>query len=51
WPQLPSRLRSAVRSDISRLLDNGKTRAQIIEAGYSAGVVNQALRDLGRSVA
>ncbi|PLU11117.1 hypothetical protein BMJ31_30145, partial [Sinorhizobium medicae] len=45
------RLRSAVRSDISRLLDNGKTRAQIIEAGYSAGVVNQALRDLGRSVA
>lgn len=49
WPQLPSRLRSAVRSDISRLLDSGNARAQIIEAGYSAGVVNQALRDLGRS--
>lgn len=51
WPQLPSRLRSAIRSDIRRLLDGGKTRAQILEAGYSAGVVSQALRDLGRTVA
>ena len=51
WPQLPSRLRSAIRSDIGRLLDSGKARAQILEAGYSAAVVNQALRDLGRSVA
>ncbi|MDW9888868.1 hypothetical protein GOC28_08255 [Sinorhizobium meliloti] len=51
WPQLPSRLRSAVRSDIRRLLDSAKTRAQILDAGYSASVVNQALRDLGRSVA
>ena len=51
WPQLPSRLRSAIRSDIGRLLDSGKARAQILEAGYSAAVVNQTLRDLGRSVA
>ncbi|MCM5689137.1 hypothetical protein M8037_10040 [Sinorhizobium meliloti] len=51
WPQLPSRLRSAIRSDIGRLLDSGKARAQILEAGYSAGVVNQALRDLGRTAA
>ncbi|WP_248447276.1 hypothetical protein [Sinorhizobium meliloti] len=51
WPQLPSRLRSAVRADIGRQLDSGKNRAQILEAGYSASVLNQALRDLGRSVA
>ncbi|MGH0227889.1 hypothetical protein NKZ03_17510 [Sinorhizobium meliloti] len=51
WPQLPSRLRSAIRSDIGRLLDNGKARGQLVEAGYSAAVVNQALRDLGHSVA
>jgi hypothetical protein len=51
WPQLPSRLRSAVRADIGRQLDCGKGRAQILEAGYSASVLNQALRDLGRSVA
>ncbi|MDX0849187.1 hypothetical protein GOD74_12275 [Sinorhizobium medicae] len=51
WPQLPSRLRSAIRSDIGRLLDSGKARTQILEAGYSAAVVNQALPDLGRSVA
>ncbi|WP_457660985.1 hypothetical protein [Sinorhizobium medicae] len=51
WPQLPSRLRSAIRSDIVRLLDSGKARGQLLETGYSAAVVNQALRDLGRSVA
>ncbi len=51
WPQLPSRLRSAVRADIGRQLDSGKGRAQILEAGYSASVLNQALRDLGRSAA
>ncbi|MQW00218.1 hypothetical protein GHK46_23680 [Sinorhizobium medicae] len=51
WPQLPSRLRSAIRSDIFRLLESGKSRGQLIEAGYSAAVVNQALRDLGHSVA
>ncbi|PLU26038.1 hypothetical protein BMJ27_34725, partial [Sinorhizobium medicae] len=44
-------LRSAIRSDIGRLLDSGKARGQLLEAGYSAGIVNQALRDLGRSVA
>ncbi|MDE4595914.1 hypothetical protein [Sinorhizobium meliloti] len=51
WPQLPSRLRSAIRSDIFRLLESGKSRGQLVEAGYSAAVVNQALRDLGHSVA
>ncbi|MQV96273.1 hypothetical protein GHK46_02110 [Sinorhizobium medicae] len=51
WPQLPSRLRSAIRSDVGRLLDSGKGQGQLLEAGYSAAVVNQALRDLGRSVA
>ncbi|WP_026616386.1 hypothetical protein [Ensifer aridi] len=50
WPQLPSRLRSAIRSDVGRLLDAGKGRTEILEAGYSSEVLNQALRDLGRSV-
>ncbi|WP_085032260.1 hypothetical protein [Ensifer aridi] len=50
WPQLPSRLRSAIRSDVGRLLDAGKGGTEILEAGYSSEVLSQALRDLGRSV-
>lgn len=51
WQQLPSRLRSAIRSDVGHLADQKKTREQIVALGYSVEILGQALRDLGRKVA
>jgi len=51
WQQLPSRLRSAIRSDVGRLADQKKTREQIVALGYSVELLGQALRDLGKTVA
>lgn len=51
WQQLPSRLRSAIRSDIGRLADQKKTREQIVAFGYSVEILGQALRDLGKTIA
>ncbi|WDZ75453.1 hypothetical protein PWG15_12585 [Ensifer adhaerens] len=50
WQQLPSRLRSAIRSDVGHLADH-KTREQIVALGYSVEILGQALRDLGRKIA
>lgn len=51
WQQLPSRLRSAIRSDVGRLADQRKTREEIVALGYSVEILGQALRDLGKKVA
>lgn len=51
WQQLPSRLRSAIRSDVGHLVDQKKTREQIVALGYSVEILGQALRDLGRKIA
>ncbi len=50
WQQLPSRLRSAIRSDVGRLVDQKKTREQIVALGYSVEILGQALRDLGKTI-
>ncbi|MEI2299337.1 hypothetical protein [Ensifer sp. MJa1] len=50
WQQLPSRLRSAIRSDVGRLADQKKTREQIVALGYSVEILGQALRDLGKTI-
>lgn len=47
WEHLPVRIRSAVRTDIGRMLVAGKSKAEIMEAGYSAITAERALRDLG----
>ncbi|ANK73606.1 hypothetical protein FA04_13845 [Ensifer adhaerens] len=51
WQQLPSRLRSAIRSDVGHLADQKKTREQIVALGYSTEILGQALRDLGKKIA
>jgi hypothetical protein len=47
WETLPVRIRSAIRADISRLLTDGKTIADVVAAGYSGVTAERALRDLG----
>lgn len=50
WQQLPSRLRSAIRCDVGRLVDQKKTREDIVALGYSVEILGQALRDLGKTI-
>ena len=47
WEFLPVRLRSAIRSDVERMVKDGKSVADIVAAGYSATTVARAMRDLG----
>ncbi|MGZ2438249.1 hypothetical protein [Sinorhizobium medicae] len=51
WQQLPSRLRTAIRCDVGRLVDAKKTREQIVALGYSVEILGQALRDIGKTIA
>ncbi|APO74267.1 hypothetical protein AM571_CH01432 [Rhizobium etli 8C-3] len=48
WEQLPPGLKSAIRADIGRFVDDKKTIENMFEAGYSATLVRRALRDLGK---
>lgn len=50
WQQLPSRLRSAIRCDVGRLVDQKKMREDIVALGYSVEILGQALRDLGKTI-
>lgn len=47
WEQLPSRLKSAIRLDIRRLIDGGADEAILQAEGYSPRIVRSAKRDLG----
>lgn len=48
WEHLPVRIRAAVRTDIGRFVTAGKSRDDIIAAGYSGATTDRALRDLGQ---
>ncbi|WEZ84580.1 hypothetical protein P6U16_08400 [Rhizobium sp. 32-5/1] len=47
WEQLPSRLKSAARDDVSAALQSGRTRADLLADGYKVHTLTHILRDLG----
>lgn len=47
WEQLPSSVKSAIRTDIRRMIDGGSDDAALRAAGYSGSIVRAARRDLG----
>lgn len=47
WEQLPSAIKSAIRADFAGMLNASKSRDDMLAAGYSAVIVERALRDLG----
>ncbi|WP_421581130.1 hypothetical protein [Shinella sp. M31] len=47
WEQLPARLKSAIRTDIKRLIDSGADAAALSAVGYASRIVYHARRDLG----
>jgi hypothetical protein len=50
WEQLPPLLKSAIRTDIGRLIGQKKTIDEIVAAGYSVSLARRAARDLGRAI-
>ncbi len=48
WEQLPSRLKSAARSDAHALLSASGGLSELRSAGYGARTAEQLMRDLGR---
>lgn len=50
WQHWSPRLKSAVRSDVSRLVPDGADPSAAVLAGYSISVAAAALRDIGRKV-
>jgi hypothetical protein len=50
WEQLPPILKSAIRTDIGRLIRQKKTIDEIVAAGYSVSLARRAARDLGRAI-
>lgn len=47
WEQLPARLKSAIRTDIRRLIDGGADDAALVDLGYAPRIAYHARRDLG----
>lgn len=47
WEQLPPGVKSAIRADIRRLIETGADETALRAAGYAAGIVRAARRDLG----
>lgn len=47
WEQLPSRLKSAARDDVTAALEAGRAQADLLEDGYSVHTLTHILRDLG----
>jgi len=48
WEQLPSRLKSAARSDAAALLVSSAGLSELLSAGYGLRTAEQLMRDLGR---
>lgn len=48
WEQLPSRLKTAARSDAVEVLASSGGLASLVSSGYGARTAEQLMRDLGR---